>query len=195
MTSDTTFAEIQDYAERFIRLKTVAVAKHLNLNRADVEDLRQDLLIDVLQRFPKYDPKRSTAKSFVVMVVGNGIRTIIRLRNESKEALMQSLLSLEDQMVDEDDQPVLRMETVDAEEILVNSGIITRPSIENVELQLDIRLFIDSLPDRLRGICLMLGSNSILAIAKEIGVSRNRVRSDIAEIRFLAEKCGLQAYL
>ena len=195
MTLNATFSEMGGYAQTFINLRSVKLVGILGLSRSDIEDIRQDLRIHLLERLPNYDPNKSTKKGFIAMVLNNRIRTIIRLHRTSAEAMDCGTVSLDEQFSDADSQPIRLFETVDEEEVLMNFGIIRRRNIEHAEMRIDVERFLSRLPDRLRELCLMLQEKSVSQIARETGTSRQKIHAELVRMRVLAEQSGLREYI
>lgn len=195
MTFDATFAEFEDYASTFIKLRAVKLKEILGLSRSDIDDLRQDLTIHLIERMPLYDPEKSTPKGFIVMVLNNRIRTIIRLYRESMEALNLTTLSLEEEFSDDDSQPIQRFETIDEEEALLSAGLIRRRMLDHIEMKADVARFLEKLPKRLRDLCLLLQEKPIAQAARETGLSRQKIHDELVRMRLLAEQSGLREYL
>lgn len=195
MTFDATFAEFEDYARTFIKLRAVNLKEILGLSRSDIDDLRQDLTIHLIERMPLYDPEKSTPKGFIVMVLNNRIRTIIRLYRESMEALNLATLSLEEEFSDDESQPIQRFETIDEEETLMNAGLIRHRTLDHVEMKADVARFLEKLPKRLRDLCLLLQEKPIAQAARETGLSRQKIHDELVRMRLIAEQSGLREYL
>lgn len=195
MTLHATQTGLDDYANTFIRLRAVKLKEMLNLSRSDIDDLRQDLTVYLIERLHLYDPKKSTRKGFVAMVLNNRIRTIIRLHRESMEALKRDTLSLEEEFSDTDNQPIQRFETIDEEAALMNAGVIRRRALEYVEMSVDVAAFLEKLPERLRDLCLLLCEKPIAQVARDTGLSRQKIHEELVRMRLLAEESGLREYL
>lgn len=195
MTFDATFAEFEDYARTFIKLRAVKLKEILGLSRSDIDDLRQDLTIHLIERMPLYDPEKSTPKGFIVMVLNNRIRTIIRLHRESMEALNLATLSLDEEFSDDDNQPIQRFETIDEEESLLSAGLIRRRMLDHVEMKADVARFLEKLPKRLLDLCLLLQEKPIAQAARETGLSRQKIHDELVRMRLFAEQSGLREYL
>jgi len=195
MTFDATFSDFEDYARTFIKLRAVKLKEILGLSRSDIDDLRQDLTIHLIERMPLFDPKKSTPKGFIVMVLNNRIRTIIRLYRESMEALNLATLSLEEEFSDDESQPIQRFEAIDEEETLMNAGLIRRRMLDQVEMKADVDRFLERLPKRLRDLCLLLQEKPIAQVSRETGISRQKIHEELVRMRLLAEQSGLRDYL
>lgn len=195
MTSDTIFTELDDYARTFIRIRSVKLREILALSTSDIDDLRQDLTIHLIERLPCYDPAKSTHKGFVAMVLNNRIRTIIRLHRTSAEALNLGTLSLDEEFSDNENQPISRFETIDEEDVLMSAGLIRHRMIEHIEMKADVDAFLSKLPQRLRDLCLLLQEKPIAQVARETGLSRQKIHEELVRMRLLAEQYGLREYL
>jgi hypothetical protein len=74
--------------------------RRARLPRADLDDLRQDLLADLIRRLPSYDARRGTMGAFAGLVLRNqASRIAMRIRRE-RRASGGHLLSLDTQAGD-----------------------------------------------------------------------------------------------
>ncbi len=157
------------------------------LRNADLEDLKQDLALDVLERLRSFDPRRSKRHTFVAMVVEHGVAAILERRTAAKRDPRREGCSLNDPVCDEEGKAVERSDTLEAQRGWVSEDVR--------DLAADVRAVLNGLPPELR--CLALGrqTKSWAEIAEERGVPRTTLYADIRRLRTAFKRAGLDRYL
>ena len=59
MGFDKRYKGIDEYAVRIIKYKARQLVGRVGFTESDREDLEQEMILDLLQRLPKYDPARA----------------------------------------------------------------------------------------------------------------------------------------
>lgn len=180
------FSDFGDYASRTIHHKVRRLIGVLGFTYADCEDLEQELLLHVLRKKPEYDPAKGAVATFINVIVENQVISIIRARRRPCKGYGLSFSSLDEMMEDGGG--------IDADEVQLRDGTLSRPTLEQVELRLDVQRVIQSLPPRLQDLCRRLQRQNIRQIAIELGVSRQSIYVDIHHLRVLFEEAGLKGY-
>ena len=60
---------IDEYAVQIIKFKAKQLVGRVGLTDSDREDLEQEMILDLLQRLPKYNPDRAQRNTFIARVV------------------------------------------------------------------------------------------------------------------------------
>lgn len=133
--------------------------------RDDWEDLRQDLLLDYLERLPLFDSERGETRGFMFGVVRHrGAQLAAQQRRRGRFLA--------------DDGGSSRLQVV-----------------MNYDLRLDIAAVMTRLPEHLRLIAELLPERTPREVALVTGKSRSRVYQMIAEIRAAFEEAGVRPYI
>ena len=185
---------IDPYAVRVIRHKAQKLVGHAGFTESDRKDLEQEMMMDLLHRLPKYNPKLSQRNTFIAQVVEHKIAMIIAARKAGLRDYRLCDCSLNDQLEDDEGGSVDRMETIDQEDYLSRTGRLSRSSPEIRDLALDIRMTLDSLSPELRELCSLLGTDTVLEISREKGIPRGRIYESLKELREIFEDAGLRKY-
>jgi DNA-directed RNA polymerase specialized sigma24 family protein len=74
---------------------TARLRRRLRLSRADQEDLRQDLLLDLIRRLPAFDARRGTIGAFAGIVLRNQSARIAARVVRDRRAVRGRVLSLD----------------------------------------------------------------------------------------------------
>ena len=181
----------------FVRRSVRAHARKLFLSGKipDVsqQDLEQDLYATFLPRNEKYDPSRSSYRTFVERAVGNCAATLVEAAQAKKRGRQFETVTFSQLPLETEDGEVL-----DAEDVIgshrLRSGLM--PAVEHQAMIVaDVRRAVGALPRPLRETCLSLMAGTISDAAATTGVSRRTVHHRMTAIkeRFIA--AGLDAYI
>ena len=129
--------------------------------RDDWEDLRQDLLLDYLERLPLFDSRRGAPRGFMFGVVRH---RAARLAAEHRRRVQL---------------------------LADNGGSSRLQVTVNHDLRLDIAAVIARLPEHLRVIAELLSERTPREVASVTGKSRSRVYQMIGEIREAFKEAGV----
>ncbi len=140
-------------------------------SRTDWDDLRQDLLLDYLKRCRHYQSGRGEHRGFIFGVVRN---------RAARLAVQQSRRPTFVSGVDD---------TVLARNSFVAASLPA--SAKSLELQVDVRRVIASLPEHLREVAALLSQMSVAEVRRETGKSRPRIYQMIGELRQAFVEAGL----
>ena len=144
----------------------------------DWEDLRQDIVLDLLRRAPKFDPNRGDWQGFVRGVTRNHSTVLVtRHRRRAREVLAEDL-------VDRDESGV-----GDPNAALHNR--LCSDAVAELHLRLDVYRVLASLPPRLRRLALLLAQMPVKDVCERMGKSRSRVYQMTLEIRKVFVGAGL----
>jgi RNA polymerase sigma factor (sigma-70 family) len=131
------------------------------------EDLKQDLLLDLLQRLPRFDESRGDLYAFAFSVIRNRASVLATRRSKWYDR-----------------------ETVPLDSVLEGGDVgaafgaqFRDPRVEDFFRASDIRRAVDHLPSRLKGLARDLESMTVPEICVRMGKSRSRVYQMMGEIR------------
>ena len=172
---------IDPYAVEIIRFKARQLVGQAGFTVADRDDLEQELILDLLGRLPKYDPKRGKLTTFIARIVEHKIANLIARQRASKRDYRRSTCSLND--------------SLDQEDYLVRLGVEPKPDDQLSELTLDVAAVVDSLPPELRELCRRLGTETVSEISRDQGVSRPTLYKSVNGLREIFMDAGLKDYL
>jgi DNA-directed RNA polymerase specialized sigma24 family protein len=181
----------------FVRRSVRAHARKLFLSGkipdACQQDLEQDLYVAFLPRNEKYDPSRSSYRTFVERAVGNCAATLVEAAQAKKRGRQFDTVTFSRLSLETEDG-----EALDAEDVVgwhrLRNGLM--PAVDHdAMIVADVRRAVSALPPPLRESCFSLVVGTISDTAAATGVSRWTVHHRITAIkeRFLA--AGLGAYI
>lgn len=186
---------IDDYAVQIITYKARQLVGRAGFSESDREDIEQELMLDLLQRLPRYNPERSQRNTFISHVVDHRIATIIEARKAGRRDYRLCTCSLNDSLDDGEGGCVERVETIDQDDPPLSIGAIARASSELGDLSLDLRDALENLPPELRDLCLRLTTDTVSELSRDRGIPRATIYEGIKKIRKIFEERGLGEYL
>lgn len=169
---------LDSFAKRLTCKKARMLVGKYGFTSSDRDDIEQELTLDLLQRSPKFDPQRCTARKFVVWVVRKKLYHLIRARLRDKRRKVFGGKSVECLSKNIE---VGRPRGGDCDEAVQR------------ELALDVRSVLEQLPRSLRDVAERLQFDSISQVARDLGVPRSTLRSMLKKIRERFEAAGLDA--
>lgn len=176
------------YSSKLIHRKAHFLARKLEFSDVDRTDIEHDLLIDVLKRFPAFNPDRAKATTFIARIVEHGIASLIRTRRAAKRDARKSV-----GLPDECD---LTPDEVDDIKARRRRGIPAHDPVRQSDLRNDLETAIAGLSPELQVLCALLFIETpISEIARLTGRPRTSVHTDIHKIRKHFEDAGLRDYL
>lgn len=155
------------FARKLVRIKAAQLAPARR--SADREDIEQTLILEVLLRWPGFDPRRGTREAFVEQIVKGRTSKIIRERRaEPRHA-----------------------------ELGQESGRVQdrRDNVRHACLRIDMAELVSTLPPRLRRACDLMCRESQSQAAREMGANRQTLLRTLGKRRARFEQAGLKLYL
>lgn len=164
--------------------------RRLVLPAADLDDLRQDLLVDLICRLPGFDARRGGIGAFANIVLRNQSSRISIRHHRQRRAQGGTMVSL-DVPVSGGTEP-LGCLLAEADGLSTWHGQDLCP-IEEAELRHDLARALGDLPEDARSLCAALGSCAIAEIVGRSGTSRSALYRHIARLRLDLAMRGLGA--
>ncbi len=182
--SSSDLATLTGAADRAAR----RLQRKLALPVADIDDLRQDLLVDLICRLPGFDARRGSIGAFANIVLRNQSSRIAIRHHRQRRAQGGTMLSL-DAPVAGSAEPLgcLLAETDGLAAWHGRDGCAT----EDAETRHDLARALAELPDDLRRLCAALGTCAAADLARREGISRSALYRRVARLRLELAMRGL----
>jgi len=178
-----------EYELTLIRIKSRKLIGKAGFIPDDLEDIRQEIILDLLQRLPNYDPAKSSRHTFINDLIDNRITDMVR----EKIALKRDYQA-EPQSLDAAVGGFIASGAVTKKELPWNRGMKMMSEFEIFEMRQDIIRVLEKLPPNLREICFRLLSDNICTVAEETGIPKATLIGHLKKIRNHFEISGLQIY-
>jgi DNA-directed RNA polymerase specialized sigma24 family protein len=145
--------------------------------RNDLEDLRQEMILDCFRRSPKFDPARGDWRGFVCGVIRNHAAVLVmRRRRRAWEVLAADLVKGE-VAGPEDPTDVL------------DRRPRTEPE-DSLDVSLDVQRVVEGLPHQLRSLAGLLAQMRVKEVCERTGKSRSCVYQMTCQIREAFVRAG-----
>jgi len=178
-----------------IRHQAAHLVRRAGLPASDRPDVEQELWLDLLKRWPRFDAERAGGRTFTARVVRHQAIKILRRQKDAAADPARAVCSLHELAANEDGRPLPLAPAVDEEAQARRIGHAPRSPQELFELQSDVRRTVARLPAALRDLCERLTRCSVSQAARELGITRASVYRRLAKVRsHLSREC-LQEYL
>ena len=141
----------------------------------DLKDIEQDLIRDLLERLPKFDPAKASINTFADRVVGRRICNLLRDRQADMRDYRREAFSLNAE-IDTDEGSTERHEFISQDEVDLRTGRYDRTEVERACRQMDLAAVLDGLTPELRRVAEMLMTQSVAEVARELGIARGTFR-------------------
>lgn len=154
--------------------------RKLVLPAADLDDLRQDLLVDLICRLPGFDVRRGSIGAFAGIILRNQSARIAIRHHRQRRAQGGTVLSLDAPIAGGVEPLGCLLAETDGLAAWHGQGA---SAAEDAELRHDLALALGALPDEARRLCAALGTCAIAEIVSHSGNSRSALYRRIARLR------------
>ena len=186
---------ILQYTIKRIRFKASQMVGKHGFTEDDFDDLRQEMMLDALERLPKFNSGRADIKIFISTVINNRIATLIKRQEADCRDHRRVERSLDERVPGEGDNWTTFGDGITEDDARSRLGRAGRSDRERVELALDMALVLSQLDGGDRQLCLELQLKTPLEMSRETGVRRGGIYERIAKIRKKFIQAGLHRYV
>lgn len=182
MDHQNSYLELGEYANDLIRIKAHRLIGKAGFTWSDCDDIEQELMLDLLVRLKRYDPRKSKKSTFSARIVDHCIATLIEKRNAACRDYRLCRDSLDAPEQDDEDE-VPRIERLADPKATTSDDIV---------LVIDIRIALEALPDDLRELWdLLLLDSNISRTARKLGIPRTTLYGHLERLRKALREAGL----
>ncbi|MHB1843257.1 MAG: sigma factor [Deltaproteobacteria bacterium] len=187
------------YAVRLIKHKARQLVGRAGFVEADRHDLEQELVIDLLQRLPRFDPTLAKRETFITRIVEHQVATLIETQKAGIRDYRRCAGSLDERREDRDEDagnsasdlpPVL-----DQKEYRREVLAAARRDGDLLALRADLARVLAELPAELRKLVEDLHTATASEIARKRCIPRSTLYEAIARLRNRFDNAGLHDYL
>ena len=186
--------QLGNFEYGIIKRKVRQIIGRAGYTKQDRKDLEHELITRLLQGLKLFDPSVAHRKSFVTAVVERAVANILRDAKAEKRQ-HDRVTSLHLLIEVTEDGPTELGETMTMREFNCRRCRDPRSEEELAQLTFDLGEFLATLPEELRDLAERLKTQSIAAIAREVGVPRTTLNDTVRHLRQRFEQAGLRDYL
>ncbi len=194
MDINKTHGLFDEYELTLIKIKSAKLIGKVGFLPDELEDIRQEIILDLLERLPNYDPAKSARHTFINDIVDNRIADMIEERKAAKRDYHFAPTSLDAATVNENGTRNIDFESATEKTLPWNRGIQMLSDFELFELRDDIIRVLEKLPPNLLDICILLMQDNICTVAAETGIPKSTLIDHLKKIRNHFENSGLKNY-
>ncbi|HOY63861.1 MAG: RNA polymerase sigma factor [bacterium ADurb.Bin236] len=181
-------------------VKTVLIKAKQLIGKAgytseDYDDIVQEMILDIYCRLSKYDPARSTFKTFINRIVEMKCADMLQAGHAANNDLNRRAESLNLIVEQEDGAQLECIQTVSVEELPWNNGAVFAAESDLSDFKIDLQKIMSRLSPRNRTLCERLTREHISEICRDSGISRTAQYDHIRQIRKKLQEAGFEIYL
>lgn len=181
------------FTASFIRSRARKLIGKAGFRPSDLYDLIQEFALDLVQRRPRYDPRKGTWEAFVIVVCENRAASLLAHRRAAMRTPEREERSLN--CAPSQGRCPESLSDVSEAQHRQRTGQRFWTHEEAVDFQLDVAQALNPLPPEARTLCQGLMAGSISEVARQRGVSRQSLYRQVAPIRRQFENAGLSLYV
>lgn len=196
MGFNTNSREPDAYARQLIHHKARQLVGNYGFSRDDQPDIEGELTADLLARLPKFDGSRAALNTFVSRVVNHQVARMIQERLAAMRDYRRCRPSLNEPVTPDVPEGKELIESLDQDTYLRMTGRQSMPVADQAARRVDLARALGKLSAPQRALCARLASGQPVAdIARELGLHRSTIYTQIEEIRTVFRQAGLEQYL
>ena len=183
-----------EYAKTCIRVKARQLAKRSEFRRSDEDDLQQELWLALLKKAHRFDSHRGSSNTFVDRVLNNAAGMMVRHPYRKKRAPEQKAISIERFKISDADGTKDRLENfLSNADLSRRTGANDRDEYVCYDDAKAISHALSEMPEEMRDVCRHMMGGSISAAARDLGMSRRRIREALQSARPYFEQAGFES--
>jgi len=159
----------------------------------DREDMEQDLLLELWEKLPDFDPGLLAHRAYVRELVRHKAVSIVRDRTAEKRDYRLCACSLNERRTSEDDPGGQELQDLITEEqIRERLGLFSSLPEDQANLRIDVEAVLAKLPPDLVRLCRRLMVQNVSEISTEMGIARCTIYRRIRKLRSEFESEGFR---
>jgi RNA polymerase sigma-70 factor, ECF subfamily len=194
MIYDESNEKINRFARGIIRRKIKQIIGRAGFTKQDREDLEQELILRLLQRWPSFNPNVAHRNVFTTTVIERFVATILRDKQAEKRD-HRRVSSLNVTVNIGEDETAELGDTISQRELDTQRGRAPRSDEELSQLRQDLAELMAKLPEKLKALAERLKTETVSEIARDMGVARTTVDAWVRKLRQRFEHTGLKDYI
>lgn len=187
----------ESFTRTLIKIKAAQLCRRSDFSRSDYDDLRQGMLVYLLEKAHLFDPARGSLEAFVTNALNSWVKMELRFRSRMKRRGDLDAVSLEDTAVEfNGDADSLDAIVGEADQQRRTRSVPMSP-IDLIDLGDAVRHALAQLSEEDQDLLRHVAKHGVAATAREwsrrrgADVSRRRIENAVARMRQRFEDAGL----
>jgi len=181
------------YTATLIRIKARQLCRRTDFSKSDFDDLRQEMLIYLLEKAHLFDPIRGNIEAFVTTVIKSWVGMELRRRDRLKRRAGHHASSLERTPIESDGDATTLGAVLRDSDLHRRTHANRADPIEQIDLGEAVARAVGNLTPNERSLLAHVAEHGVASTARERRVSRRQINNAIARMRARFEDAGLGA--
>ena len=186
--------DVNARVRRILQYKARRLDGSAGYTKQDTDDIVEDVLLHLLEHPLAFDADRGDGLGLICRVADRKIANLVASRRAAKRNHGVQPLSLNEPVGTEPDSPQTLEGTYDMDTYLNLTGKRTRSAVELQDLRLDVERFLQSLPEDLRLIAVLLQHHRKSEAARLLGIPWGTFCDRCRELRHRMKQWKLDEY-
>ena len=191
MGSRNRYQGVNEYAVQVITYRAKRLVGTAGYTPADVEDIEQDLMLDLLERLDKYDAAKAKLTTFIDRIVDHKIANLIAERQAEMRDFRKTSTTLNAPIQTDDDSPTTLLDITGTDDYLERMGFQDKSSEEMHDVRIDLDIARNRLTEEEHQLLNLLQVKTLAEAARVLGKKRTTVTYHVKKIRKALKAMGL----
>lgn len=179
-----------DYAKNLIKFKARQLSQRQDFQSAEPEDLQQELWLALVKVAKQFEPGKASLDTFIDRVVNTAVAMLVRARQRHKRGNGFRAHSLDSVRSTKSESPEPLSAAVSTDDLVRRTRAEQHDETLHREDAEAVEHALSQMPKEMRDLCRRLMGGTIASVARDLGISRRRVRKAIAAARPFLERAG-----
>lgn len=181
------------FTQSLIKIKAAQLCRRTDFSRSDADDLKQGMLLYLVEKQHLFDPARGNLEAFVINAVNTWVRMELRFRGRNKRRGNLNAISLEGTIIEFDGEADTLSAMIGSADLERRTHSVSRSPIDLIEIVDAARHVLDKLSRSERALLTQVVAHGVAGTARKRRVSRRQIENAIARMRARFENSGLGA--
>jgi len=187
----------EPFARTLIKVKAAQLCRRSDFSRSDYDDLRQGMVVYLLEKSHLFDPSRGTLEAFVTNALNTWVKMELRFRARTKRRGNLDALSLDTAAIEFNGETDTLDAIVGEADQQRRTHSSSTSSVEAIDLADAVDYAMSRLSDDERDLLRHVAEHGVLGAAREwsrrsgASVSRRQIEKAVARMRHRFEDAGL----
>jgi len=185
--------ELIEYVMKRTQFKAKQVVRKYP-SLGEIDDVRSAMVVDVMERLPKFNGERAGVKTFISRIIDNKIASMLKSRLAARRGSARKGPSVDDWVLDEHGAWTQREALIGEDRLHAHRGVSQRSDQERRDMELDVATILARLTPEQRKLCEQLKKLTPSEIKRETTRARSLIYKQMAPIEKIFFEAKLHLY-